>query len=475
VGNARLFNFLVPDAPSHRRTERDILPTDEFAARAQLENFLIEAAVKPTLREPSLVSSYRGTIDTVLFAFPAYAIDSAELVAGYKSVIAALRKGTRFVALHQKSIQAKVQSWFSAAGHATEAVTYVPLADYVSFTDWAEDAYVCVINSADGSSHLVEPWEFLRGGDALIADTVEQYSDIGATQAPLIFQGGNCLIGDKFWFLGKDYFADSSALLQKSRPPVQVPDGMTPEQFVRQLFKEYIDAKRELTIIGTEKPLPLRAYYGSREGKTYYLDVASEGAGTYQPIFHIDMFLTLIGPGDDGKFEVLVGDPKLADQLLGTNSKFALIEVYDKIAKDLSSAGMRVHRNPLVHRASLGKSLTLAQLAKTANEPGNEALGVAVKDLTAAGAKKTTPVKVRSWHHITWNNCLVENSRANGKHVYLPTFGHGRYTDLKKIDAEMKSLWEKFGFQVHLLADFNEFARRQGVVHCIKKYIKRSD
>jgi hypothetical protein len=38
-----------------------------------------------------------------------------------------------------------------------------------------------------------------------------------------------------------------------------------------------------------------------------------------------------------------------------------------------------------------------------------------------------------------------------------------------------KALWEESGFTVHLLGDFNPFARRQGVVHCIKKYLRRGD
>jgi hypothetical protein len=37
----------------------------------------------------------------------------------------------------------------------------------------------------------------------------------------------------------------------------------------------------------------------------------------------------------------------------------------------------------------------------------------------------------------------------------------------------MKTLWESLGFTVHQLGDFNPFAERQGVVHCIKKYIQR--
>jgi hypothetical protein len=62
-----------------------------------------------------------------------------------------------------------------------------------------------------------------------------------------------------------------------------------------------------------------------------------------------------------------------------------------------------------------------------------------------------------------------------GRHVYLPTFGHGTEADLAAIDAHMSGLWQDLGFEVHALADFNAFARRQGVVHCIKKYLRRGD
>ena len=37
---------------------------------------------------------------------------------------------------------------------------------------------------------------------ALIADNVEEHTSVRASQAPLVFQGGNCLIGDDFWLLG---------------------------------------------------------------------------------------------------------------------------------------------------------------------------------------------------------------------------------------------------------------------------------
>lgn len=59
--------------------------------------------------------------------------------------------------------------------------------------------------------------------------------------------------------------------------------------------------------------------------------------------------------------------------------------------------------------------------------------------------------------------------------MYLPTFGHGPNEDLAAVDSYMKELWTELGFAVHMLADFNPFASRQGVVHCIKKYLRRGE
>ena len=87
-------------------------------------------------------------------------------------MIAALRPGTRFVVVHAESTGEEILAWFTGAGHAADHVDLVPLPDYVSFTDWAEDGYVALTDQADDSTYLMEPWEFPRAGDALIADAV---------------------------------------------------------------------------------------------------------------------------------------------------------------------------------------------------------------------------------------------------------------------------------------------------------------
>jgi hypothetical protein len=186
------------------------------------------------------------------------------------------------------------------------------------------------------------------------------------------------------------------------------------------------------------------------------------------------MFVTLVGWNARREFQVLVGSPAMADDMLGTMSPFALDDVYDALAKALMREGFEVTRNPLVHRPTIAQTTTLKALRDMAATAADAALLDAVKELEALGAKDSTKVGVRDWHHVTWNNCLVENTETIGRHVYLPTFGHGRNRDLKKIDAHMQKLWTSLGFTVHPLADFNEFARRQGVVHCIKKYLRRA-
>jgi hypothetical protein len=319
----------------------------------------------------------------------------------------------------------------------------------------------------------MEPWEFLRSGDALIADAVEEYSNSAASQAPLIFQGGNCLIGEGVWLLGKDYFADSVELTGQRRSPVPLPAGTDPDAFVRRLFERHVDSGRRLLVVGTERPIPIREMNGVREGNSYFLDLAGDGVGTFQPIFHIDMFITLLGPSAAGRPRVMVGSPDLADRMLGTRSRWGLAPVYDGIADALAAEGFEVIRNPLVHHPTPGRSFTLAELRAMAQQPENQALGPAVADLAAAGATAGTSVTVRAWHHITWNNCLVEASAQAGDQVYLPTFGHGAYAHLAPIDAHMSEMWTALGYQVHLLGDFNPFAERQGVVHCIKKYLAR--
>jgi hypothetical protein len=474
VSSNSLYQFLVPDPPLHRRTERDPEDLRTPPPRREAGRLLDARRIVPGLQHPSLVSSFEGTIEQIMFCFPAWGVADPAVADGYRSVIEAFRPGTRFVVVHAESTREQVARWFTDAGHAPDAVDLVSLPDYVSFTDWAEDGYVALTDLADDSTYLVEPWSFPRAGDALIADAVSDALPIRSQQAPLVFQGGNSLVGRDFWLLGRDYFADTLSLLDSERPPVQHPGSTSTTDFARRLFTDYVDRDRRLVLIGTPREIPLAEFRGWRSGEDFFLDLPTDGVGTFQPVFHIDMFLTLVGPTEDGRFEVLVGDPSMADAMLGTRSPWALASVYDAIAGFLQREGFLVRRNPLVHWPTSTRVLTMAEVTELAAEPGNEALGQAVTDLRQLGAVRRSEVTVRRWHHITWNNCLVEDSDEHGRHVYLPTFGYADKASLAAVDDHMEELWHERGFEVHRLVDFNPFAERQGVVHCIKKYLRRT-
>lgn len=478
--NQSIFFAIHPDAPKDMRIFGDKLKAGKTRGKTTATGFETKAqSPTPGLQTPELISSYKGLIDTILFAFPSVPhFGASERTEAYRSVIKALRLGTKFIIVHYEQDRDTIESWFSSVGHESNLISWVPIPSYVDFTDWAEDAYLALKDAYDETYYLMEPWEFPRSGDQLLADSIEEYTNINASQAPLIFQGGNCLVADDFWILGKDYYQDTIHQIQDQTLPLRVNTGQQIEELVRQSFSDFLDKNRPMFVAGTKKEIPISAYVGNKESDEYILDIVGVGTGPFQPIFHVDMFISLIGKNEDGKFEIMVGSPELGNELMGfPNRRHNLQEAYDEIARSFKKQGVIVHRNPLVHYPEFtGRKIPISYLRDLAvQNPDDKDINSALKDLLYLGARENDLASVRNWHHITSNNCLVENSEKVGKHVYLPTFGHGEYASLAVLDDHMEALWESFGFTVHRLGDFNSFAKRQGVVHCISKYLKRGD
>ena len=478
--NQSIFFAIHPDAPKDMRIFGDKLKTSGTRGATSSVGFETkDLQPTPGLQVPELTSSYRGGIECILFAFPSVPhFGRSERTDAYQSVIRELRVGTKFIIAHYEEDREVIESWFLSVGHSSEAISWVPIPSYIDFTDWAEDAYLSLKDAFDNTFYLMEPWEFPRSGDQLLADSIEEYTTLNASQAPLIFQGGNCLIADDFWILGKDYYQDTIDMILDQTLPLKVKPDEKVEDVVRKTFSDYVDKNRPMFVAGTKKKIPLAAYVGSKENGEFILDIVGAGTGPYQPIFHIDMFISLIGKNEDGKFEMMVGSPKLGNELFGLPDKpHNLQAAYDEIARSFKKQGIIVHRNPLVHFPEFtGRKIPISYLQNLAiQNPDDKDINSALKDLYSLGARENDSVSVRNWHHITCNNCLVENSEKFGKHVYLPTFGHGDFSQLSVLDTHMKDLWESFGYTVHQLGDFNSFAKRQGVVHCITKYIQRGE
>ena len=438
-----------PVAGEITRTDADV-PDD--VRRARLRTAAVAAPISGTRpSSPSLVATAAGAIARLLLTIPSYAVQGGEdnpYGVVYRDLIAKLPAETELVILTHDAVAADVRGWLADAGRSAQGHDEVVVTDdFLGFSVWAEDGYVVISDDRGGGAGedgeagdphaFVEPAAFPRYGDALVADQVSSAAGLGLYQAPLHLQGGNVLIGDDFFFIGMDY-----PLLTFDEGILTAPTQAGEDELLRQVYRRYLDAERTFVPVGTTLPVPPAAQREFRlQGATWIEEIyAGNARGTRQPIFHIDMFVSLAGRGDDGRYRVLVGDPRAAAQL--TNEPLqphAMASVFDDVARDLARRGYAVTRTPLPLVYS--------------DDP--DAL-------------------VRSWYFATSNNVLVHAPDGARPSVYIPTYAHGPFADtLAATDRANAEIWEGLGYDVVALGDFHPFALRLGAAHCIKKYLAR--
>ncbi|MGH2919973.1 MAG: hypothetical protein ACRDLS_15430 [Solirubrobacteraceae bacterium] len=419
-----------------KRTDRDVPPAvrDRRVRTARAAAELLRT--KPD--SPSLVGSADGAIARMLLTIPAYAVaggDENPYGAVYRDMLMKLPRGIELVVLTHDGAALDVQAWVDAAAREGEAQV-VATDDFLGFSVWAEDGYV-VVTEKDGGAAFVEPAAFPRFGDALVADQVGAAAELGLFQAPLHLQGGNVLVGDDFFFVGIDY-----PLLTFTEGILEVPPDGDQGELLRSVYRTYLDADRTFIPVGTTLPVPpadVREF--ELDGETWTEELyAGNEPGTRQPIFHIDMFISLAGRGEDDRYRLLVGDPREAAELTGEPLQpHAMAPVFDDIARQLGRAGFDVHRTPmpLVY----------------ADDP---------------------VARRRSWYFATSNNVLVHSPDGERPKVMIPTYGHGPFGALKTTDRRNAIVWEDLGYDVVALGDFHPFASGLGAAHCIKKYLGRA-
>ncbi|MFP5317573.1 MAG: hypothetical protein ACLGI2_04685 [Acidimicrobiia bacterium] len=411
-----------------RRTAADFSAAERRSRGVR--GHLIQADLDLRPAEPRLVSTAHGRIERMLLTVPSYAVQSPPLAAVYGSLLRTLRPEVALTILTHESVEGTVSGWRRGDD---DVVLAVP--DHLLFSVWAEDGYVMALGDGGrGDTWFVEPYAFPRYGDGLVAELVSNGTGLRKAQAPLYFQGGNVLIGDDFVLLGADYPAESLEYVGDVLAPAP---GESPAGLVRRLYSEYLDTSRRLLYLGSTIPVPAEDARPVGIDGQQWTEIVHTGnaAATVQPVFHIDMFVTLAGRGDDGRYRVLVGDPSLAARLVGERvAPHAMPEVFDSIAAVLGRLGFDVVRNPL----------PLVYV----DDPAE---------------------RLRIWYFATANNALVEPGR-----VILPTYGHGAWGSLEVVDRANAELWRSLGFEVAELADCHPLAEALGSVHCIKKYVRRS-
>ena len=168
--------------------------------------------------------------------------------------------------------------------------------------------------------------------------------------------------------------------------------------------------------------------------------------GEYQPIFHIDMFMTLAGKSAQGKELILVGDTRRAKSLLGQRAIPDVIsDSFDRIVEQLDN-------NPNLNCEVMRIPLDL--WLDDDNDP-------------------------RTGTFLTYNNCLIEVFGAN-KNVYLPAYASVSSSSVNRrtLDNEIERIFaeEDLGFRVTLMeGSYHELCKRGGSLHCITKTLRREE
>ena len=419
-----------------KRTDADV-PADVRRRRMRTAELADElAGLGPAA--PSLVATAAGSMAKVLLTIPTYAVRGSEnpYAAVYRDLFAKLPQSAELVILTHQGVAGEVRRWLGAAGRGA-GTEVVETDDFLGFSVWAEDAYVVVVETGTGGAAFVEPAAFPRYGDALVADQVAAAAGLGLYQAPLHLQGGNVLVGDDFFFVGIDY-----PLLTFEEGILEAPTQAARDAVLRDVYRRYLDAGRTFVPVGTTLPVPAATQREFRlAGATWVEEIyAGNEPGTRQPIFHIDMFVALAGRGSDGRYRVVVGDPREAASLTGEAlAPHAMAPVFDDIARGLAGRGYAVTRAPLPLVYS--------------------------DDVDA---------RLRSWYFATSCNVLIDAPEGSRPTVFIPTYAHGPFEDvLAATDRRNAEIWESLGYDVVALADFHAFASNLGAAHCIKKYLAR--
>ncbi len=283
---------------------------------------------------PSLVSSSEGRIDRLLMTIPSSAVYDGDSAGILRALCGSLPAETRLVILTHQSSAPVVRRWPELSGHNGQ-LEIIEAKDHVAFTLWAEDPYVVVRDENTGIGLFVEPLEFLRGADALVADYVAAKTELLVNPSILHFQGGNILIGDNFVLLGEDHLNRTVRYIPSV---ISAPVNVNTREFVMGLFSDRIEGERTIHTVRSNVTVPADTYVLLEDDEGVWVEERYLGNeyGTVQPVFHIDMFITLAGRGESGRYRVLVGDPHSAAQLLGEPvHEASLADAFDSVAGNL--------------------------------------------------------------------------------------------------------------------------------------------
>jgi hypothetical protein len=306
-------------------------------------------------------------------------------------------------------------------------------------SEWAQDPFVVLQNDRSEGAFL-QPLYSKRYMDKFISLQLAAWPELDMMVKPteLLIEGGNVLAYNDLVLIGKDTLAQNLLrLLQKmNRAAVN-------QEIRSELQAEF---KRQL---GIDNIL----WVGFDHARACYQRPEQE---TFQPAFHLDLFLTAGGKNEKGEYVLFLGNPQLALNLLegrvpATKTKFPAI----------AEANFKEIRKWFKQFES----------------------GAAAREIPL----HIVDVPIYFFHDIlfSFNNGLVEGPAAQ-KTAYLPTYRVGlaedKYESLNDVfdilEPEVERIFTDNGFKRVNWIGPGKFMRKlsmmRGSLHCITKVLARS-
>lgn len=400
---------------------------------------------------PRLVSSAHGLLNRILIVFPQYTekSENIELIAElFKKMPSSTKfviwvyNDTRTIKVLEEELFHLGIDYFFYEGRLDTKDLYVGRKCCVlkapknfQFSAWIQDPFLVVqegnwnINSS--KCYLVEPsFDFVDiDEDHFIANHLAQLELFETFKAPLIFHGGNILVGDRFILIGNLHFELTKYHLlngAKEKFP-SFTSYQYVDMFVKNVISRFLGGDKQVIVVG-DKDYFLRSRTQAASAKINKTQVR-------QPFIHIDMYVTLAGRTENGDYVILVGNP-VAVQSKDYAIVNSMKKQIDQIAISLRREGFVVIRNPI-------------PLTRTRVTKGNT-------------------------YYCLYNNAIVEIDHSSKK-VWLPTFAFDQWKEqLIEYDLENIHIWKSLDFEVITLDNFHAHVQNNGGVHCMVKFLERT-
>ena len=374
------------------------------------------------------MSSCSGAIGHILFVLTTQMFQDQGAIA--ERLLCAARDFPRISLIGRGPLVEPAKALLARLGLEARSEIIVP-PDHAELHGWVQDRFAICEAGADRERVVVEP-ACGRGGDT--ARHAAMASGIaGRDSAGFWFEGGNVLADADDCFLGADI---------RDRAQRNGPDRAD-DAFLDRVAND-IECRRKIHIIGCRAPIKRRGpvRFEIAPGNLAWrqdVDRSVSWDGSRQPVFHIDMFMTLAGHSPEGRSRVLLGDPIQASALIGAPLPDGFpTTAFDEIDAELRRAGCEVIRNPLPFVYF--------------DDPDS---------------------RLREWFYASANNCWVERHRTGRGRVWLPEYGFGDWPELKATDDANAAIWHGLGFDVVRAGDFLPLVDQLGSLNCVSKILER--